>query len=52
MRGSFFDELQETRMEKMKDQIFQETGGRVGQDYSPHTRTAKAGFGKSMGDGL
>ncbi|CAK9023870.1 unnamed protein product [Durusdinium trenchii] len=28
-------------MEKMKDQIFQETGGRVGQDYSPHTRTAK-----------
>lgn len=33
--------VQETRMEKMKDQIFQETGGRVGQEYSPHTRTAK-----------
>lgn len=33
--------VQETRMDKMKDKIHRETGGRLGAEYSPRTRTAK-----------
>ena len=33
---------EETRLEKVQDQMFDKTGGRVGKEYNPHSRTAHA----------
>lgn len=33
--------IQESRGEKIKDKVYRETGGRLGEEYSPTTRTAK-----------
>lgn len=41
--GAWSDEqrlVQETRMEQVQDRIHDATGGRMGKDYRPHTRTA------------
>ncbi|CAJ1425432.1 unnamed protein product, partial [Effrenium voratum] len=43
--GQWSDEqrlVQETRLEKVQDQMFDKTGGRVGKEYNPHSRTAHA----------